>query len=103
MSDLNEYSVKLLKALAHPVRLQIVKRIGREDLCVCHLNESTGFSQSNLSQHLKILKEAGVLDSRKEGLRVYYRLKNKDLLEILENIEALVKYNLQNMFQGVLD
>ena len=58
-------SVKILKALGHPIRFQIVQFLLDKPHCVCELKEHLDFSQPNLSQHLKILKEAGIIDSEK--------------------------------------
>ncbi|GAA0116280.1 ArsR/SmtB family transcription factor [Clostridium senegalense] len=79
-----EKETKILKALAHPIRLKIVEKLSKEELCVCKLNEDVEFTQSNLSQHLKILKEANILDSRKVGMWMYYSIKNEEVLKILE-------------------
>lgn len=84
-----EGQVKILKALAHPIRLKITKKLSYGELCVCKLNEDVDFSQSNLSQHLRILKEAGILNSRKEGMWTYYSIANNKVLELISMIEKL--------------
>lgn len=84
-----EEQVKILKALAHPIRLKITKKLSDGELCVCKLNEDVDFSQSNLSQHLRILKEAGILNSRKEGMWTYYSIANNKVLQLLYMIEEL--------------
>ena len=84
-----ERQVKILKALAHPIRLKITKKLSDGELCVCKLNEDVDFSQSNLSQHLRILKEAGILNSRKEGMWTYYSIANNKVLQLLSMIEEL--------------
>lgn len=84
-----ESKVKILKALAHPIRLKIIDKLVDGELCVCKLNEDVEFSQSNLSQHLKILKEADILSSRKEGMWTYYRISNDNVLELIAMIEKL--------------
>ncbi|WP_407536665.1 metalloregulator ArsR/SmtB family transcription factor (plasmid) [Cetobacterium somerae] len=61
-----EKEIKILKALAHPLRLDIIKLlIINENLCVCKIQEAFNIGQSNLSQHLKILKDAKILNSKK--------------------------------------
>lgn len=79
----DDVSVKIFKALGHPIRLQIVKVLLVESLCVCDLNRSFNFSQANLSQHLKILREAGVLESKKIGVEMHYRVKLKGIKRLL--------------------
>ena len=64
--------VKLLKALAHPLRIEIVKLLSyEEEICVCVLQDKFDVKQSNLSQHLNILKEADILDTRKDAAWVF--------------------------------
>ncbi len=86
--DRQEWAVKMCKALGHPVRFQIVKYLMSGPRCVCELNEDMEFSQSNLSQHLKILKEAGIVSSRKVGLKIFYKLDNGKINEVMEALEA---------------
>ncbi|MBC2857196.1 MAG: metalloregulator ArsR/SmtB family transcription factor [Bacilli bacterium] len=80
-----EKEVKIFKALGHPLRLEIINLLaGKEDLCVCEIQEKFGITQSNLSQHLRILKEADILGSKKSGGWVHYSLKNKKIIEIID-------------------
>lgn len=80
-----EKEIKILKALAHPLRLDIIKLlIINENLCVCKIQEAFDIGQSNLSQHLKILKDAEILNSKKNGGWVHYSLKDKKIIEILD-------------------
>ncbi|MFB8397687.1 ArsR/SmtB family transcription factor [Streptomyces yangpuensis] len=65
----------LIRVLADPLRLQIVTLLARETLCTTHLVEETGAKQTNLSNHLKVLREAGVVDTEPCGRYVYYRLR----------------------------
>jgi ArsR family transcriptional regulator len=64
----------MLKALAEPIRLQLIEVLGRGERCVCELTDELGLAQSKLSFHLKVLKEAGLLTAREDGRWVYYRL-----------------------------
>ena len=66
--------IKVIKALRDPNRVKIVKMLQHGELCVCEIQEVLGTSQPTVSKHLKILEGAGLLNSRKEGLWVYYRL-----------------------------
>jgi len=63
-----------MKALADPLRMQIVTLLARETLCTTHLMAETGARQTNLSNHLKILREAGVVETEPCGRFTYYRL-----------------------------
>lgn len=88
---LGDLEVKVFKALAHPIRLQLIKKLRSEIMCVCELNKDIQFSQSNLSQHLKILKEAGILESHKKGLWIHYGVKNREILKVIDTVAAMIK------------
>lgn len=65
----------LIRVLADPLRLQIVTLLARETLCTTHLVEETGAKQTNLSNHMKVLREAGVVETEPCGRYIYYRLR----------------------------
>jgi ArsR family transcriptional regulator len=69
----------LLKALADPIRLQVIEALGNGERCVCELTEQLDLGQSKLSFHLKVLKEAGLLADRQSGRWVYYQLQPEAL------------------------
>ena len=77
-------SAEVFKALAEPRRWRIVELLSREELCVCHLAEEIGISQPLVSHHLKVLREAGLVESEKHRQWTYYRL----LAGVLEELEA---------------
>lgn len=66
--------IKVMKALRDPNRVKIVKMLQHGELCVCEIQAALGVSQPTVSKHLKVLEEAGLLHSRKEGLWVHYSL-----------------------------
>lgn len=81
---------EIFKALGHPTRLLLAHELSKGERCVCDLNELVDIEQSTLSRHLKILKDAGVLQSRKEGMMVYYSLRVPCLLNnVLECIQGI--------------
>ena len=65
----------MLRALAEPIRLQVVQALANGERCVCELTAELDLAQSKLSFHLKVLKEAGLLADRQEGRWIYYRLR----------------------------
>ncbi|GGQ35989.1 MULTISPECIES: ArsR/SmtB family transcription factor [Streptomyces] len=65
----------LMRVLADPLRLQIVALLARETLCTTHLVEETGAKQTNLSNHMRVLREAGVVETEPCGRYIYYRLR----------------------------
>ncbi|MCY6960185.1 metalloregulator ArsR/SmtB family transcription factor [Clostridium sp. ZC22-4] len=88
---------KVFKALAHPIRIKIVKELVNRELCVCELNENVEFTQSNLSQHLKILKDAGILKSEKDGLKIMYSIKDRRVVDIISIVDDMIKDDIKNM------
>ncbi|MFJ8769855.1 ArsR/SmtB family transcription factor [Streptomyces clavifer] len=66
---------EVIRVLADPLRLQIVTLLARETLCLTHLVEETGARQTNLSNHMKVLREAGVVETEPCGRFVYYKLR----------------------------
>ncbi|MBV7697765.1 helix-turn-helix transcriptional regulator [Streptomyces sp. TRM70350] len=65
----------LIRVLADPLRLQIVTLLAKETLCTTHLVEETGAKQTNLSNHLRVLREAGVVETEPCGRYTYYKLR----------------------------
>ncbi|MFI2507590.1 ArsR/SmtB family transcription factor [Streptomyces sp. NPDC018972] len=65
----------LIRVLADPLRLRIVTLLARETLCTTHLVEETGARQTNLSNHLRVLREAGVVETEPCGRYTYYKLR----------------------------
>lgn len=71
---------RLLRALAEPIRLQVVQVLQDGERCVCDLTSDLDLAQSKLSFHLKVLKDAGLIRARQEGRWIYYRLEPSALL-----------------------
>ena len=78
-----EESRQLLKALAEPIRLEVIHALALGERCVCDLTGDLKLSQSKLSFHLRVLREAGLVTDRQSGRWIYYRLE-PDALEALE-------------------
>ena len=78
-----EQAARALKAISHPLRLKILCVIGPEEACVQEIVDAVGTSQSNISQHLAILREKGVLMTRKDANRVYYRVGDQRTLQLI--------------------
>jgi DNA-binding transcriptional ArsR family regulator len=72
-----------LKAMAHPLRWKILCSLGERELSVGEIVERTGTSQSNISQHLEQLRNKNIVVARKEANRIYYRIRNHQLLELI--------------------
>ena len=79
-----EQSRQLLKALADPIRFDVIHALAQGERCVCDLTSDLNLSQSKLSFHLRVLREAGLLTDRQSGRWIYYRLQ----LDALAELEA---------------
>jgi DNA-binding transcriptional ArsR family regulator len=72
-----------LKAMSHPLRLKILCTLGDQEISVQDIVEHVGTSQSNISQHLAILRDKGILASRKDANRVFYRVSDQRTLKLI--------------------
>ncbi|QEL63972.1 ArsR family transcriptional regulator [Oryzomicrobium terrae] len=79
-----QQAARALKAMSHPLRLKILCVVGDSEVCVQDIVEAVGTSQSNISQHLAILREKGVLLTRKDANRVYYRIGDARTLQLID-------------------
>jgi DNA-binding transcriptional ArsR family regulator len=74
---------KLLAALGQPIRVQILLALAEEEACVCHLEARLGKRQAYISQHLMALRHAGILETRREGRYIYYRLADEKYTDLI--------------------
>lgn len=81
----------VLKALANPARARIVKLLEEGELCVCDIIAVIGLKQSTISKHLNILKNAGLVDDRKEGTWAYYMLSKDKINEYNLFMNSMMK------------
>ncbi len=72
-----------LKVMGHPVRLRILDILRHGETCVCHIEQALNRRQAYISQQLMTLREADLVDSRKDGLQVYYRLIDDQVMDLL--------------------
>ena len=78
-----ERASRSLKAMSHPLRLKILCTLGEREYSVQDIVEQVGTSQSNISQHLAILRDKGIISSRKDANRVYYRVTDARTLRLI--------------------
>ena len=86
---------RIAKAMAHPSRLLMLEALEGKERCVCELTELVGADQSTVSKHLAVLKQAGLVEDRKEGVMVYYRVKVCCLQGFWNCIEGVLAENLR--------
>lgn len=85
-------STRLLKAMAHPVRLAILDILmDNEEECVCHMEAMLGYRQAYLSQHLMSMREAGLVEDRREGRNIFYRISQPGMVSLLSNVRLLLE------------
>ena len=86
----------MVKALAHPLRLAIIDLLSAdEERCVCELVEALGCDQPSLSKHLTILKNAGVIASRRDGTRVLCKLRTPCIVKMFDCIDRVLRTDLK--------
>ena len=90
-----ERRASIAKALGHPSRLMIVEALQEKELCVCELTDLVGADQSTVSRHLSVLKSAGLVDTRKEGSMIFYRLRVRCLEGFFSCVETVLRENLE--------
>ena len=78
-----QQAAQAIKAIAHPLRLKILCVLGDQEVSVQDIVEQVGTSQSNISQHLAILRDKGVLQTRKDANRVFYRIADQRTLQLI--------------------
>ncbi len=84
-TDYNKLAGRI-KLLSHPARLRILDALRREAECVCHLEAFLGKPQPYVSQQLRLLHKAGVIQAEKDGLNVFYRLVDNEMIVWLDHI-----------------
>lgn len=84
-----EGASRLLKALAHPIRLRILCILGHDEVSVHDIVTPIGTSQSNISQHLSMMRDKGILSSRKVANRVMYRIDDEHTLKLFDTLHDI--------------
>ncbi len=72
--------------MGQPIRIQILLTIGEEEACVCHIEAVLGTRQSTISQHLMVLRNAGLVTANREGHNIFYRLANVELFDAIYRV-----------------
>lgn len=82
-------ATKALKAMAHPLRLKILCVLRGDELPVLEIVEQVGSSQSNISQHIDILRTKGIIESRRDGNKILCKVKDTKILKLVANMQAV--------------
>lgn len=86
-----EKQAKIMQAVAHPVRLEIIDFLENGEQCVCDIAQRVNSERSNVSKHLSIMVNAGILEHRKDGLKVIYKLKCPCILDFFDCLSGVIK------------
>ncbi|TFH14862.1 MAG: ArsR family transcriptional regulator [Lentisphaerales bacterium] len=85
-----ERRANILKALAHPSRLMMVDELAKGERCVCELQQLVRADMSTVSKHLTVLKRAGLVESEKRGLQVFYTLLSPCVMNFFTCVESVI-------------
>ncbi len=94
MTNSLEAISELLQSISAPARLEILLLIGAGEACVCHLETRLGYRQAYISQHLMALRQAGLIDSRREGRYVFYHLLKPEIMPLIRRAAHIAQVNL---------
>ena len=86
-----EKQAEIAKAIAHPLRTAIIDFLREGEQCVCDIANYVGSERSNISRHLSVMVKAGVLEYRKEGLKVMYKLKTPCILDFFSCVTDVLR------------
>lgn len=88
---LYELKAEIIQAAGHPIRLAIIEFLSRGEQCVCDIVDHVDTQRSNVSRHLSVMLKAGVLESRKDGLKVIYRLRTPCIVDFLSCVDHALR------------
>ena len=81
--------VQIFKALTNPARLAILEILRDGEHCVCHMEAHLGFRQAYISQQLSVLREAGLIQDRRDGWNIFYRITDQQIFEVLRVVRQI--------------
>ncbi|MCX6054758.1 MAG: metalloregulator ArsR/SmtB family transcription factor [Chloroflexi bacterium] len=84
-----EKQAQFFKLLTHPVRLAILEILRDGEHCVCHMEAYLGFKQAYISQQLSVLREAGLIQDRRDGWNIFYRVADSKIFEVLDALSMI--------------
>ena len=86
-----------LKVLGSPIRMNILFSIGHGEACVCHLEGMLKKRQAYISQHLMVLRDAGILETRRDGKYIFYRVADKKVFDLIESTARMLEISSENL------
>ncbi len=93
--QLYKHHAEFCKVLANPKRLEIMFLLGQEELCVEEITEKMHIRVANVSQHLSIMRKKGIVNTRREGKNIYYRIANKKIIQACSIMREVMIENMK--------
>ena len=93
--ELYQLKAEIIQAAAHPLRLAMIDFLSQGEQCVCDITEHVDAQRSNVSRHLALMLKAGILECRKEGLKVIYSLKTPCIVNFISCVSNVLKEKMQ--------
>jgi DNA-binding transcriptional ArsR family regulator len=84
-----EKQAQFFKLLTHPARLAILEILRDGEHCVCHMEAYLGYKQAYISQQLSVLREAGLIQDRRDGWNIFYRVADTNIFEVLDALSMI--------------
>ena len=94
-----EKQAEVVKSIAHPLRIAVIDFLKDGEQCVCDIADYIGAERSNVSRHLSVMVNSGVLDSRKDGLKMIYRLKTPCVVNFMSCVTEVLAEQLRGDLQ----
>ena len=101
--ELLQRIAEVLKAMADPTRLKILHSLQQGERCVSDILEIVGGSQANVSKHLSVLKRAGLVESRRDGLNVFYQISDEGVFTICRNVCDSLELRIDREHQTIIE
>ncbi len=97
IGDLQRFKAEYLKAMAHPVRIRTLEVLRQGELAVADVHSQVGADVANISQHLAVLRNAGIVTARKTGLSVLYSVRDPEVFRVLDALREIFTHRLDSM------
>ena len=98
-SEVSVSLAEVFRQLGQPVRIQILLTIASQEACVCHIEAALGIRQAAISQHLMVLRDAGLVAANRDGRNIYYRLAKPGLFEAICQVAAIAEVSAVDLAQ----
>lgn len=93
--SLTDWQGEILKGLGHPTRIMIIETLRGGERCVCEIMDELALEQSNVSQHLAVLRKLDILNFRKDGLKMMYSVRHPEVFTVLDLLKTMIATHAQ--------